>query len=69
MVKRRTFKVYMQQYVEQVTEVEVEAANIQEARTLAKDRADKATWTPGDDAYDVSVYGVANEAGELIWER
>ena len=63
------FKVHMQQYIERVATVEVEADNEADARDLAKHRADAATWTDGDDAYSVEVYAVADEAGAMVWER
>jgi hypothetical protein len=63
------FKVYLQQYVEQIATVEIEAIDENDAISKAKDAADFATWEPGDDAYSVEAYGVANASGEMVWER
>jgi hypothetical protein len=63
------FKVLLQQYVEMLTEIEVEAHDEQDARTIAYTMADGATWTDGDDAYKVEAYAVKDESGNPVWER
>ncbi|MBB4017597.1 hypothetical protein GGR16_002631 [Chelatococcus caeni] len=63
------FKVQLQQYVEQVAEIEVEAPDHEEARRLALLRAESAEWQPGDDAYSADAYSVLDEHGRLVWER
>jgi hypothetical protein len=74
----RTYKVLLQQYVEEVAEVLVTIPDgdglddeeaVAQARILAKRKADTATWTPGDDAQGVEVYAVLDSAGETVWER
>lgn len=62
------YRVCLQQYVEQIAVVEVEAETPEKAKALALDDADKATWTAGDDAYDVDCYAVMRGA-DIVWER
>ena len=62
------YKVYLQQYVEQIAEVEVEADDPDEAIWLATKNTSLIDWSEGDDAYDAEAYAVyAN--GMLVWER
>lgn len=76
-LQKATFKVHLQQYVERVTTIEVEASDHWEAIKAARAIADKeptapgahAVWEDGDDAQKVEAYAVANAAGEIIWER
>lgn len=64
------FKVFLQQYVERVATVEVEASDANRAIQIAKTNlASQATWEDGDDAYSVDVYAVHDSAGDLVWER
>jgi len=63
------FKVHLQQYVEKTAIIEVEADDTQDAKSKALGDAHSAEWTDGDDAYDVSVYSIHDEADELVWER
>lgn len=74
----RTYKVLLQQYVEQVAEVVVTIPDgdaldddeaVAQALILAKQKSDTATWEPGDDAQGVEAYSVLNRAGETVWER
>lgn len=63
------FKVHLQQYVERVATVEVEASDAGMAAQIAKtDLASSATWEDGDDAMSVNIYAVHDAAGELVWE-
>jgi hypothetical protein len=63
------FTVHLQQYVEQVATLEIEAATPEEARDIAITSAPSATWTEGDDAEKASVFAVHDTAGNLVWER
>lgn len=63
------FKVHLQQYVEKIATIEVEAVDEDDARNTAKTQAHKAEWIDGDDAYSVEVYAVHDGAGNLVWER
>lgn len=74
----RTYKVLLQQYVEQVAEVVVTIPDgdaldddeaVAQALILAKRKSDTANWGPGDDAQSVEAYSVLNRAGEAVWER
>ena len=63
------FKVHLQQYVERVTTVEVEADDESAAVIEAKSKASRADWVDGDDAYAVDVYAVHDGNGNIVWER
>jgi len=64
------FKVFLQQYVERVAVVEVEASDAGMAAAIAKtDLASSATWEDGDDTMSVNIHAVCDEAGETVWER
>lgn len=64
------FKVFLQQYVERVAIVEVEASDAGMAAQIAKtDLASSATWEDGDDAQSVDIYEVQDAAGQTVWER
>ena len=67
------YRVLMQQYVEQVAAIDIEADTPEEARDLALNRAASAEWGPGDDAYDVDVYAVTvpvmDGVAAIVWER
>lgn len=64
------FKVYLQQYVERVAIVEVEASDAGMAAQIAKTNLDSsATWEDGDDALSVDIYEVQDAAGQTVWER
>lgn len=63
------FKVHLQQYVEKVATVEIEASDAGMAAQIAKRDAHLADWQDGDDAYSVSVYAVHDEKGDVFWER
>ena len=67
----RTFQVCVQQYVERVAQIEVEAFSEEEARELAMEphRRESARWEEGDDAYDAEVYAVLDGTGLEIWSR
>lgn len=52
------FKVYLQQYVEEVAEMIVEASTPQEATQLALERACEAEWSEGSDSYAARVWHV-----------
>lgn len=65
------FKVCIQQYVEMIAEIEVEAETPEAALRLAYD-ADPgvtAVWEHGDDALDVEAWCVLDAKGETVWER
>lgn len=64
-----TYRVAFQQYVEQVTTVEVEAETREAAIETARAKCDQVEWKPGDDAYDVRCYAVMDGLGNVIWER
>lgn len=63
------YKVHLQQYIEQVTTIEVEANNQNEAVMLAKNRCHDAQWKQGDDAYNCACYAVSDANDNIIWER
>lgn len=63
------FKVYIQQYVEMIAVIEVEAADDHAAQGEALLNAHRAEWSAGDDAYKAEVYQVDDAAGEVIWTR
>jgi hypothetical protein len=63
------FKVFLQQYVEQVAVLEIEADDPQEARDLALNRASEANWQDGDDMYAADVYCVKDMNNNEVWER
>lgn len=63
------FRVHLQQYVEEIATITVEASSPEEARTIALDRASDAIWSDGDDAYAAEAYAVRNSLGDLVWER
>lgn len=64
------FKVQLQQYVEKVAIVEVDAESVEAARDSALSfEAISADWQDGDDAYAVDAYAVLDEAGNTVWER
>jgi len=63
------FKVHLQQYVEEVATIEVEADSIEEARAKALLEGPMASWEDGEDSYSVSAYAVHDDKGELVWER
>ena len=71
--KLTRYKVYVQQYVEQVTEIEIDAETPEHAidRVLSYDGEYivNATWEPGDDCYDADVYMVKDSEGNEVWER
>lgn len=57
------FKVLLHQYVQEIAEMEIEAATAQEARDIALKDASEAIWQEGDDSYSVECYGVKDAAG------
>lgn len=64
------FKVFLQQYVERVAIVEVEASDAGMAAAIAKtDLASSATWEDGDHARFLDVYKIQDAAGQTVWER
>lgn len=63
------FKVHLQQYVEEVATMEIDAPDEKTARDIAKDRACEADWSDGNDADPAEVYAVHDENDNLIWER
>ena len=65
----RKFTVLVQQYVERVASIEVEAEDEQAARWKAADLYDTADWSDGDDAYSVECYAVFDEDDNPVWER
>lgn len=66
---KKKFRVHLQQFVEEIGTIEVEAVDEDEARAIAKRDAHKAAWEPGEDAYSAEVYAVRDEHGHLVWER
>lgn len=68
------FKVHVQQYVERVATIIVEAENSEDAadsaaRILKYNTRKRIRWTEGDDAERAEVYAVANMKNEIVWER
>lgn len=63
------FKVFLQQYAEQIADVEVEAKDPVDAITKAKEQAVTLDWGSGDDSYEVEAYAVHDEIGNVVWER
>lgn len=63
------FKVCVQQYVEMIASVVVEAATPEEAADMVEqDGASEFDWQDGDDAEDMRVYAVLDESGEAVLE-
>lgn len=60
------FKVHLQQYVERVATVDVEAEDEGAAIAAAKIEAMKAKWQDGEDAYTVDAYAVCDASGNII---
>jgi len=61
------YRVCLQQYVEQVTTMEIEADSAEQAEDMALQLAPDANWEAGDDAYDVRCYQVENlETGDIV---
>jgi cytochrome c biogenesis factor len=69
----KTYKVCVQEYVEQIATVEVEAATAREARQKVRDmrstRWQEFQWKEGDDATGWDIYAVLNSNDETVWER
>ena len=65
------FKVHIQQYVEMLTTVEVEATDENEARiwAMGTDPGITAEWGKGDDCYSADAYAVEDKDGIIVWER
>jgi len=64
------FKVHLQQYVERIATVEVEAPDAGMAAQIAKtDLASSATWEDGDDAMSVNVDSISDESGMGIGDK
>jgi len=73
------FKVFVQQYVEEIAELKIEAATPEEAAEIAKEMHRKGEiemWRDGDDVVagaaakvDEGVYLVEDNAGQEVWER
>jgi hypothetical protein len=68
---RTVFKytVLLQQYVENLARMEVEAETPEQARDIALREAHTAVWVGGTDAYDPDVYLVRDATGADVWER
>lgn len=63
------FTVLLQQYVEKITSVDIEADTYERAIELAKNGgACCATWEDGDDSYEMKAYAV-KQGDDLVWER
>jgi len=62
------YRVLLQQYVEQVASMEIEADTPEDAKDEALLRGAEADWGPGDDAMDVECYAVMDGA-DMVWER
>ena len=62
------YRVLLQQYVEQVAAMEIEADTPEDAKDEALLRAAEADWGAGDDAMDVECYAVMDGAG-MVCER
>lgn len=63
------FKVYLQQYVEEIAVMQIEATDEDEARAIAKTKAPEADWQDGGDSHSVDVYQVADAGGKIVWSR
>ena len=63
------YTVLLQQYVENLARMEVEANSPEDARNIALNRASEALWTAGEDAYDPEVYIVKDENNHEVWNR
>lgn len=67
------YRVFLQQYVEQLAELEIEAASPEEARDRALTQAPAAVWSPGYDPGEVTVYAVHDAGGasggpyQVVW--
>jgi len=62
------YRVLLQQYVEQVATIEIEADTPEAAKDEALLRGAEADWGAGDDAMDVECYAVMDGA-DMVWER
>jgi hypothetical protein len=62
------FSVLIRQYVEEVADVEVKAASVEEAIQNALRDAGEADWRDGCDIKDPEACAVENEKGELVWK-
>jgi len=64
------FKVHVQQYVERVATVELEATTPDQARALFMSGHgwDDIKWEPGDDAQPARVYAIADGSDEIVWQ-
>lgn len=65
------FTVKLQQYVEEVAEIEVEADTPEAARQLVLDQdlMVDADWQDGSDSYEAEIYLVVDEENNTVWDR
>ncbi len=62
------FTVHLEQYVQEVATIEVEADNIEAAISLAFEERHEADWCDGEGSRDMQAYRVENATGEVVWE-
>jgi hypothetical protein len=62
------FKIHIRQYVEEVADVEVKAATVEEAIENALRDAGEADWRDGDDITDAEACAVENDKGKVVWK-
>lgn len=66
------FKVCVQQYVEEIAHVMVEAETPEKAVEIAEQKladGDIDNWRDGDDIIQAEAYAVLDETGESVWDR
>lgn len=66
------FRVCLQQYIERVAAVEVEADTPEQAKEIGWARVacpPGVEWEDGDDASEIEVYAVLDTDGEVVWGR
>lgn len=66
-----TYKALLNRFVEELAEIEIVADTPEQAANIARQHMNdpKLDWTTGDDCKLHAVWGVEDEAGEMVWER
>lgn len=68
------YQVCVQQYVEEITSIEIEADTSEQAAAIGQQmlndgNVDVEAWVAGDDITGRDVYAVLDPGGETVWER
>ena len=66
-----TFRVHVQQYVEETATIEIEAATADEAAAKynAAPHDFDPDWSDGDDIINREAYAVTDSRGDHLWDR